>query len=248
IGGPISVPLGSFTDAAAPGPFLVDINWGDGTPDSVLSLSSAGLIPRRNHTFLKAGNVQVSVSVTDASANSSNVATFSVSVLGYTTENLVVNTVADQMDPRGSATMSLRDAINIADASFATVNISFDSNVFASRQIIQLSDNWFNSPLELAGNSAGTIIIITGPAAGLSIRADESLDAVFRIARGTTASISGVIINGGGTRGAIYCEGNLTLANCDVFDNQMTSGVNNQGTMTLINCTVAGNRAHDVGA
>ncbi|HEX4793152.1 MAG TPA: choice-of-anchor Q domain-containing protein [Humisphaera sp.] len=70
------VALGSFLQFGATGPFKVDVNWGDGSPDTVLTLSAVGAIPATNHTFLKGGSLTVSEVITDAKGNKSNTVIF----------------------------------------------------------------------------------------------------------------------------------------------------------------------------
>ena len=74
------VTLGSFTQNGATGPFKLDINWGDGTADTILNLPAAGTIPATSHTFTKSGSLSVSEQITDAKSNKSNKATFTVAV------------------------------------------------------------------------------------------------------------------------------------------------------------------------
>ena len=58
----------------------MDVNWGDGTTDTKISVTSAGTIPASTHTFAKSGTFTVSEVVTDAKSNTSNKVTFSESV------------------------------------------------------------------------------------------------------------------------------------------------------------------------
>ena len=72
--------LGNFRFAAATGPFVVDVNWGDGSADTKFSVPAAGTIPAQAHTYTKAGADTVTVTVTDAKGHKSNAATFAVAV------------------------------------------------------------------------------------------------------------------------------------------------------------------------
>ncbi|HEX4795962.1 MAG TPA: choice-of-anchor Q domain-containing protein [Humisphaera sp.] len=80
IGASTLVSLGSFTQNGATGPFKLDINWGDGSADTIVGLPTAGAIPAVQHTFAKAGPLTVSEQITDAKSNKSNKATFTESV------------------------------------------------------------------------------------------------------------------------------------------------------------------------
>jgi len=76
--------LGSFTEQNAPGPFTVTVNWGDGTANSVFSMSSPGTIPAQPHVYTAVGDYTVTITVQDAAKNypcdTSNSPTFGVAV------------------------------------------------------------------------------------------------------------------------------------------------------------------------
>ena len=58
--------LGSFADPVPNGPWTVRVSWGDGTGDSVTSVTQVGDLPALNHLFRDNGDYQVTVTVTDA--------------------------------------------------------------------------------------------------------------------------------------------------------------------------------------
>ena len=81
-GAPTNFNFGSFSDPSS-GPFQVDVNWGDGTPDTTFSVPgdsadnvSLGTQP---HTYSQAGTENPTVTVTN-SAGLSDSATFQVNV------------------------------------------------------------------------------------------------------------------------------------------------------------------------
>jgi hypothetical protein len=47
--------LGSFSDPDG-GPWSVDVNWGDGSPDTTFTVSSAGQLPGNSHTYTEDGS------------------------------------------------------------------------------------------------------------------------------------------------------------------------------------------------
>jgi hypothetical protein len=75
-----SVSLGSFTEVDAAGPYMLDIKWGDGSPDTMLPLASASAISPITHAFASSGAITVSETVSDTLGTISNVATFSETV------------------------------------------------------------------------------------------------------------------------------------------------------------------------
>lgn len=135
---------------------------------------------------------------------------------------VVVNTIADTTNLPGSGTVSLRDAIAVANSSSAPTDISFDPTVFATPQKIMLS----GSELELQNTSEPTTI--TGPAAGVTISGNNA-SRVLNVDSGVMAAVSNVTVTDGNGDG--YWGG----------------GVLNSGFLTLTNDTISGNTAGYVG-
>ncbi len=77
-GAPHSFALGTVAASEAAMPLTVDVNWGDGSPDSVFRLAAAGGIPATSHTYTKAGKYRAKISVIDGVGDASNVGSFSV--------------------------------------------------------------------------------------------------------------------------------------------------------------------------
>jgi hypothetical protein len=57
--------LGKFSDPDG-GPWSVEVNWGDGTPDTKFSKGAAGTIETQNHTYGEEGNFTATVTVKDS--------------------------------------------------------------------------------------------------------------------------------------------------------------------------------------
>jgi hypothetical protein len=72
--------LGSFTQTFATAPYTVTVNWGDGTAQTSLSVTSAGSIPAVPHTYTSSGNDTATITVTDSVGHTSNSAMFNVNV------------------------------------------------------------------------------------------------------------------------------------------------------------------------
>ncbi|MGL4648378.1 MAG: PKD domain-containing protein, partial [Caldilineaceae bacterium] len=61
-----SFALGSFSDPGVlDAPWQVTINWGDGTPNTILTRTSQGAIPTQSHAYASAGAKTVTVQVRD---------------------------------------------------------------------------------------------------------------------------------------------------------------------------------------
>ena len=62
--------LGSFTDSGTSGNiWVVDVNWGDGTPDTVFSTTRQGSLGTQSHTYTTAGSQTVTITINDADNN-----------------------------------------------------------------------------------------------------------------------------------------------------------------------------------
>jgi len=79
-----SITLGSFSETNATGPYKVDVNWGDGSADSIFTVTNPGTIPATSHTFPKAGTDTVTEFITDAKSNKSAKVSFTVTVSAAT--------------------------------------------------------------------------------------------------------------------------------------------------------------------
>jgi hypothetical protein len=158
------------------------------------------------------------------------------------TSPLVVNTTDDTTtgaEPPGD--LSLRDAVNLANALSGAETITFDSAVFAKPQTITLAGR----QLELT-DTTGTETI-AGPAAALTV-SGGGLSRVFQVDAPVTASISGLTITGGmtgGDGGGLYNLGTATLTNCTVTGNSAGAGggIFNNSTLAVSNSTLSGNSA-----
>ena len=133
----------------------------------------------------------------------------------FQTNPLVVNTTIDGTgSPSGD--LSLRQAVNLANALGGAEAITFDPTVFATQQTITLD----GTQLELKSG----MVTITGPGANLLSVSGNNASRVFQVDTNVTASISGLTITGGN-------GGNVG------------GGLVNKGTLNLTACTVGGNAA-----
>ena len=115
--------------------------------------------------------------------------------------------------------IDLRQAIVQANTNGGNETITFDKTVFMTPQTITLS----GTQLELS-DTTGTETI-TGPKAGVTVNGGGN-SRVFRVDPNVTASISGMTITGGNSRG--YGPG---------------GGLDNSGTLTVINSVFSSNYA-----
>jgi hypothetical protein len=158
----------------------------------------------------------------------------------FQTNPLAVNSTLDGAgSPPG--VLTLRQAVNLAEALGGAEAITFDPTVFATRQTITLD----GTQIEL---KSGTTI--TGPGAGLLTVSGNNLSRVFEIDANATASISGLTITGGFADrggGLRNLGGTLSMTGCSVTGSAAIydgGGLYNEsGTITLTSCTISGNKA-----
>jgi hypothetical protein len=242
-GAPLAFQAAAFSDAnpnSTISEFSASINWGDGTTSAgtvasqALGTTTGPYGVTGTHTYAKAGTFKVTVTVADVGGAKRSLTS---SITCVTAKSVVVNTTKDQVDPTNSATVSLRDAVALADNSTGATAITFDPRVFATAQTIALN----GSPLALTGQ---TTISIVAPSAGLTIDGKYRSD-VFDIGRGVRASLSGLAITQGHI--GVSNAGISFLTNCSVTSSNF-GGVNNSGgSMFLTGVTVSGNRAQQGG-
>jgi hypothetical protein len=174
---------------------------------------------------------------------------------------VVVNSLGDAPTVSGSS-ISLRAAIGIANASTTPTTITFDPTVFSTPQTITLTDVTSAEAGDGVLYFNGTQpVTITGPAAGVTINANE-LCGVFYVTYGETVSLSNLTATGGigtgagsgGYGGAILNDGTLSLTNVTISGNLSQNnfgygggGIDNDATLTMVDCTVSGNTSPEGG-
>jgi hypothetical protein len=156
------------------------------------------------------------------------------------TAPLVVGAVTDNGASPG--VLDLRAAIDLADVMGGARTITFDPAVFATAQTITLTAG------QLKLSSTTGTIAIDGPGADLLSIDGNRADSVFQINSQVTASISGLTITGGSTRGVgggVLNLGTATLDHCTISGNSAGygGGVLSDGTLSLDHCTISGNSA-----
>ena len=127
--------LGSFTDpGSADGPWTVDVNWGDKSPDTVFQASAPGALGAQTHEYAAYGAYDVTVTVTDQDGGSdtrtykANVADAPLHATGQPLTETAATAFSDD-DPAGSA--ALYDAtIDWGDGSTSTASAA-DGSLFA---------------------------------------------------------------------------------------------------------------------
>ena len=162
----------------------------------------------------------------------------------FQTNPLVVNTTIDAAgSPAGD--LSLRQAVNLANALGGAQTITFDPTVFAAPQTITLSASLgVLSLTDTTGTEA-----IDGPTAGVTVSGGKAVE-VLSVSGNVTASLSGLTITEGSAHygGGVDNFGTLTLTDCTVSGNSGHYGGglfnNTNAKLTLTGCTISGNSAY----
>ena len=153
--------------------------------------------------------------------------------------SVVVNTVQDGLHARGSAVVSLRDAIQIADRSASPTTITFAPQVFSVARTIALDGK------TLTLNNTAHPTEIEGPTTGVTV-SGAGRSGVFDVQL-ATVTFSHVNVTGG-TNSGIYNSGNLTFSDGTISGNASAysgGGIYCTGytSLHLSNVTVANNRS-----
>jgi len=171
--------------------------------------------------------------------------------------NYFVNKLGDAGTGAGNSG-DLRYCINQANANPVANTISFDATVFATHQTITLgsTDLVLTRPAG-AGvpvGFVGSLLTITGPAAGVTI--DAGLRTVAFHVDGLM-SASGLTVANGGTNakttagGGIFNDGSLTLTDCTSPGGKAANGGGLYNALSAIvhlnNCTISGSSANTNG-
>lgn len=120
-----SVRLGGFVDPGPDGPWLLDVDWGDGTASTTRQVASPGTLPRLPHRYPRVGLYRVTVTVTDDHEPAS--ASFDVRV-----RRLCV-----VPDVRRKKLAWARIMLRARDCRLGTVTRRFSARVAAGRVIAQ---------------------------------------------------------------------------------------------------------------
>ena len=169
---------------------------------------------------------------------------------------ITVNSIADTVDDPSSGVITLRDAINQANADNGEDLIVFERSLFSNQQTITLG----GTELDITHNL--NIIAPRDPLTGenfLTLSGNKA-SRIFEIEFGSTVSIEGLIVangdagndNGGGIKnfGTLALDNSIVrnnsaagLANAVVAQGGEGGGIYNTGTLTVSNSTISSNLA-----
>jgi SdrD B-like domain/Right handed beta helix region len=156
--------------------------------------------------------------------------------------SVVVNTTADSIDASGSSTVSLRDAVAMANAAKSATTITFSSTVFNTAKTIILAKG------TLSFSNTAEATTITGPAAGVTISGNNAVQGIY-VSSQVALTLLNLTISKcmTGLGAGIETAGNLTVQNCTLSNNDATASDDgggiaiDGGTTKLINDTIANN-------
>jgi hypothetical protein len=164
------IALGSFSDPGS-GPWTVVVNWSDGSGTTAFTTTTPGLLTQP-HTFAAAGNLTVTVTVTN-SAHQAASASFKVAVSGGVAPAPTVGNIGPVWGLTTGGTNVVITGTNLGTAS--TANVYFGSN----RATI-LSDNGSEIVVSSPPGEAATVDVTVTTAGGTSAlsSADQFIYAV----------------------------------------------------------------------
>jgi len=122
--------LGSFT-AGGSGPWAIDVNWGDGTPDTTFTADAPGSLDPQDHTYTTPGAKTLTVTVTDANDPQSTGG-------AAATINVVANLAVLLTDPVGKA-LAATGTLNAGPTGIVYVNSQNPSAASASGRATALA-------------------------------------------------------------------------------------------------------------
>jgi hypothetical protein len=168
-GVPQSFNLGSLTDTVSDSQsWAVDVNWGDGSSDTVFSAASTGALGTQSHAFALPGTYTVTVTATDPVASGvaawDLVQTFTVTV----GQSIFVldPSAGGALSLSGNATLKVPGAIVVDSSSSTAVSASGNAQITASvidvRGKVQKSGDATFSPAPVTGTA-----VIADPFASL---------------------------------------------------------------------------------
>ena len=159
----------------------------------------------------------------------------------------VVGSTVDTVGTCPGSNCSLRSAINLANMAAGENIITFDPATNGNPITLSLPGAGANGG-DLDVTRPDKRILILGNGADVTIIDGATLDRVFHIAPGATVYLQALTIQGGLTSssgGGIYNQGNLTLNDVIITENEADSGggIANAGEMSLDDSAVFGNTA-----
>jgi hypothetical protein len=185
--------LGSFSDPDG-GPWSVNVKWGDGTPDTAFTVSGAGLLPGKNHTYGEEGPYTVTIAVTDTLDGQSDSKTFAVNVSdptvnasgGFTFQaNTGTNTgpqsVATFTDP-GGAEPNSSDPSPATSAGHYTPSIDWGDSTKSAGTITPLTPSSPTQVFTVTGNHTYTT---QSPVSGFNVSTTINHEGVNTVVNST---------------------------------------------------------------
>ena len=151
--------LGSFNQPNAAGPFTVTVNWGDGSANSTIAVTSAGTIPAVAHTFAGSGKDTVTVKVVDSANHTSNSSTFAVTVAAPVTTITVTPPAAQTAIPGQSQSFALGSFAQTNAAGPFTVTVNWGDGSTNSSFAVTSAGAIPATAHTFAGNGSDTVTV-----------------------------------------------------------------------------------------
>src|SRR5262249_22694892 len=127
---PTTIQLGGFADPGVnDNPWVIDINWGDGSADTIFSLATQGTIPAQSHTYALSGNDTVAVTVTDKDGGKG---TTSLQVTVLPAFFLIDATAGGALTMSGNANVTIPGGVVVDSSSSQAIMLSGNAKLTTS--------------------------------------------------------------------------------------------------------------------
>jgi hypothetical protein len=141
--------LGSFSDSDGGGPWTVDVNWGDGTQDTIFTVAASGSLGTQTHTYGEEGTYRMIVTVTDTTMGDSGSEGFATTISDpAVAQDGPVAVSADE-----GAAFTGKAVAKFTDPAGAEPNPSDPTDGIASHYKVVSIDWGDSSPLDMASGS-----------------------------------------------------------------------------------------------
>jgi 6-phosphogluconolactonase (cycloisomerase 2 family) len=199
-GVPSAVKLGSFTDpGTVDNPWTVDVNWGDGSADTVFTTSTQGALAAQPHAYGATGTYTVTITVTDKDHGSGQASTH-VTVLASLF--ILDPSAAGALSVSGNGSINVPGTVVVDSSSKQAISASGNAHLTAAGFVVdggvQTSGNaYLHGPIK-------TGVFTPNPLAGLIYSPSlTSPLAAIKVTKGTMTlnpgTYAGLSVSGNGT-------------------------------------------------
>jgi hypothetical protein len=237
--------LGSFAETGGASPNSVDVNWNDGSGDTVFTQAAAGTISPASHIYVAAGTTEVTETVTDASGRVSATGMFAVTVTtGSAASSVAIQASAGSVTFGTAVTLTasvqpqaatgivtfLVGGVAVGTAAIGTGGVASLSTTALGPGTSSIMASYGGSPILAPSRSSAITVLVAAPPAATTISIQSSSGAINSSQSVTlTASVSPASSGGTAVSGTVtFYLGELVLG---------TATIGPDGVATLVTTT-----------